>query len=379
MDIDDRINWAPGMELSAQTLKELDRNLDFRQQMAVRAAMGGKRFGLLPGAAFSAAGSFVKNTFEIARFQCSAVLPSGKLISADEPVSVAIPMLFGKEYYLTVAPGGEDTAFEKEGVPYVRPQKKFAIHSLEEMAGEDLFPVARFKVSDGIFSRDDDFIPPCLLLGSDSRFADYGAAFAEKLQVLSSHANLADGEGKRALLRYMFILKGYSWDGGVSEFIMLTREIAQAIDYYVVKPNTENPVEIPATSRYDIQKWLQWLSDYLGGAASILDTVVLEDNSIDYEALLAQAKAELYEKLNPELRADLLRQIKEELRSELSEKLSATLKAFIEEKMKPELHDTLSGELDPSLHDKLYPELYEALYNALYVPEEEEEEFFPMM
>ena len=379
MDIDARINWAPGMELSAETLKELDRNLDFRQQMAVRAAMGGDRFGLLPGAAFSASGSFVKNTFEIGRFQCSAVLPSGKILGADEPVSVAIPMLFGQEYYLTVAPGGEDTAFEKEGVPYVRPQKKYAVHSLDELDKEDLFPIARFKVSDGVFSRDDDFIPPCLLLESDSRFAAFGAAYAEKLEALSSHANLEEGEGKRALLRYMFLLKGYRWDGSVNEFVKLTREIAQAIDYYIVKPNTENPVEIPPVTQFDLQKWLQWLSEYMGGAASILDTVVLEDNSIDYEALLAQAKAELYEKLNPELRADLLRQIKEELRTELNEKLSETLKQFINEKMRPELRDSLAGELDPSLHDKLYPELYEALYNALYVPEEEEEEFFPMM
>ena len=379
MDIDARINWAPGMELSAGALKELDRNLDFRQQMAVRAALGGERFGLLPGAKFSALGAFVKNTFEIAQFQCTAVLPSGKLISADETVSIAIPMLFGQEYYLTVAPGGEESSFEKEGIPYVRLQKKYAIHSLDELDKEDLLPIARFKVADGVFSRDDEFIPPCLLLDSDSRFAEYGAAFAEKLESLSAHVNLAEGEGKRALLRYMFLLKGYRWDGSVGSFILLTREIAQAVDYYIVRPNTEKPVDIPAVSQYDIQKWLGWLSDYLEGAASILDTVVLEDNSIDYEALLAQAKAELYERLNPELRADLLRQIKEELRAELSEKLSTTLREFIEDKMKPELHDSLSGELDPALHDKLYPELYEALYNALYVPEEEEEEFFPMM
>ena len=50
MDIDARINWMPGMELTAQTFKELDRNLDFRQQVAVRAALGGQRLGLLPGA-----------------------------------------------------------------------------------------------------------------------------------------------------------------------------------------------------------------------------------------------------------------------------------------------------------------------------------------
>ncbi|MBR6002034.1 MAG: hypothetical protein IK045_04145 [Bacteroidales bacterium] len=379
MDIDARINWTPGMELSAQTFRELDRNLDYRQQVAVRAALGGMRFGLLPGAEFNVAGVFVKNTYEIENFKCLAVLPSGRLLGADESVVVPIPMLFGEEYYLTVAISDEEKVFEKENVPYVRYQKVFAIHTLEELGKDDLFPVSRFKVADGVFSIDADYIPPCLLLDTDPRIAGFGAAYIERLQAISSHANLEEGEGKRAILRYLFLLKGYQWDGGVREFVQLTQEIAQAIDYYIVSPHTDKPVEVPVPSFYDIRKWLQWFSDYLAGAVSILDTVVLEDNSIDYEALLAQAKAELYEKLNPELRADLLLQIKDELRFELTEHLSASLMNFINEKLKPGLHDSLSSELSPALHDKLYEELYEQLYNALYVPSQEEEDYCPLI
>ena len=163
------------------------------------------------------------------------------------------------------------------------------------------------------------------------------------------------------------------------EFIQLTQELAQAVDYYIVTPHTDSPVPIPTPSQYDVQKWLQWLTGYLTGAVTILDGVVLEDHSVDFEALLAQAKAELYERLNPELRAELLQQIKEELREELREKLSDSLKEFINGEMKPQLHDSLLSELDPSLHEKLYSELYEALYNALFVPEQEEEEFVPLM
>lgn len=374
-----RINWTPGMELTAQTFKELDENLDLRQRMAVRAAIGASRLGLLPGAPFHNKGIFVKNTYEIDSFQCQAILPSGSLLCADEQVMVPIPLLFGEQYYLTVAPGTEERSFEKEGVPYVTTQKVYAIHTLEDLDKEDLFPIARFRVSDGVFSVDPDYIPPCLLLDADDRFAGFGATYVEKLQALISHGSLEEGEGKRALLRYLFILKGYRWDGGVREFIQLTQEIAQAIDYYIVTPHTENPVAIPAPSQYDTQQWLQWLSEYLSGARSILDTVVLEDNSIDYEALLAQAKAELYERLNPELRADLLHQIKEELREELREQLTSNLMNFVNGEIKPGLYETLSSELDPSLHERLYKELYEALYNALYVPEEEEEEFYPLL
>ena len=190
---------------------------------------------------------------------------------------------------------------------------------------------------------------------------------------------MEDGEGKRALLRYLFQLKSYQWDGTVREFVQLTQELSQAIDYYIVTPHTDSPVPVPEYTQYDVQLWLQWLSEYLSGAISIMDTVVLEDKSIDYEALLAQAKSELYERLNPELREQLLLQIKEELRSELSEKLSAALRQFIEGELKNSLHDTLLTELDPSLHERLYAELYEQLYNALYVPLQEEDEFCPMI
>ena len=379
MDIDSRIKWEPGMELSARTFKELDRNLDFRQQVAVRAALGGDRMGLVPGEEFRSKGVFVKNTFEIEDFRCMAVLPSGRILSADEKVEVTIPMLFGEEYYLTVAPGTEDRTFEREGVPYEGTSKVYSIRALDELGREDLFPVARFKAAGGVFSVDPDFIPPCLLLDGDARFAEYGASFTEKLKAICEHPNLEEGDGKRTMLRYLFQFKGYLWNGGVREFVQLTQEMAQAVDYYIMSPNSESPVQIPAPNMYDIQKWLGWLSEYLSGAVSVLDNVVLEDNSIDYEALLAQAKAELYERLNPELREALLMQIKEELREELREQLTSKLMNYVDGDIKPGLHDTLSSELDPSLHDRLYPELYDALFKALYVPEQEEAEFYPMM
>ena len=379
MDINARINWMPGMELGAQTFRELDAQLDFRQQVALRAALGGSRLGLLPGSVFSCKGVFVKNTYEIERFQCLAVLPSGTILSADEKVTLTIPMLFGEEYYLTVTYGSQEHGFEKEGVPYVCLRKEYAIHTLEELDREDLLPVARFRQADGVLDVDPDYIPPCLLLGADPRFAEFGAVYAQKLETLATHANLEEGEGKRAFLRYLFLLKAYQWNGGVREFVQLTQEMAQAIDYYVMRPHSGKPVEVPAPSQYDIQKWLSWFSDFLSGALSVMDTVVLEDNSIDYEALLEQAKAQLYEKLNPELREALLNQIREELRAELSEKLSAQLTELVETKLKPTLHDTLFAQLDPALHDKLYAELYEQLYNALYVPAPEEENFCPMI
>ena len=379
MDVNSRINWLPGMELTAQTFLSLSENLDFRQQMALHAALGSNRMGLLPGAAFINAGCFVKNRFEMDRFKCLAVLPSGRLIDADESVSLAIPMLYGSEYYLAVGLGSSQVEFEKEGVPYVRPQYDYKICALEEVEQGDLLPVVRFHAEDGAFSIDPDFIAPCLLLSADARFQNYIQRYADRLQTLATHSNLEDGEGKRALLRYMFRLKSYALNHSLEDFLLLVQEIVQAVDYYIATPHLEQPVPVRQPSLCDVQRWLSWADEYLAGAVSILDKVVLEDNTFDYEALLAQAKKELYEQLNPELYAKLLSQIKEELREELHQSLKEALSKYIQETLKPELMRILSQELYEQLYEKLYTDLYDRLYNALYVPKEEEEEFVPMI
>ena len=84
MDINARINWMPGMELTAETFKEIFEKWDFRQRLAIRAALGCNRMGLVPGAPFNCNGTFVKNRYEVTNFQCMAILPSGKIVNAEE-------------------------------------------------------------------------------------------------------------------------------------------------------------------------------------------------------------------------------------------------------------------------------------------------------
>ena len=379
MDIDARINWMPGMELTTQTFTSLSEELDFRQQMALRAALGSYRMGLLPGAPFLNTGLFAKNKFEMERFRCLAVLPSGRLLDVDESVSVAIPMLYGDTYYLAVSLGQSHVEFEKEGIPYVRPQYEYSIATLEEVGNGDCLPVVRFRVNNGVFSIDPDFIPPCLLLSENPSFQNYTNHYIDRLQALVSHPNLEEGEGKRALLRYLFRLKGYGLQNSLQDYLLLLQEVVQAVDYYIATPHLEEPPTIPQPNLCDVQQWMGWADNYLGGAVSILDTVVLVDNTIDYEALLAQAKKELYEQLNPELYEKLLKQIKEELNEELGQRLTLTLTAYIDETLKPTLKEVLGKELYDELYDKLYRDLYDRLYNTLYVPSAEEDEFMPMI
>lgn len=117
MNINSRINWQTGMELTPQVFISLDERLDFKQQTAIRIALGGRRMGLVPNTTFDNKGTFVRNTFCIDRFQCMALLPSGRMVHTDEEVSVKIPMLYGELYYLTVGIGEELVFFENEGVP----------------------------------------------------------------------------------------------------------------------------------------------------------------------------------------------------------------------------------------------------------------------
>ena len=400
MDINARINWVPGMELTADTFSGIGEQWDFLHRLAFRAAVGSNRMGLVPGYPFSCNGVFVKNCFEVSGFRCMALLPSGRVIDADEDIQVPIPMLFGNKYYLTVGFGDDEVEFEKKGVPFLRPHYTYGIHTLDEVEAGDLFPLMRFHVAEGIFSADPSYMPPCLLLTENPHFGEYLKIYTEQMNVLATHPNMADGEGKRAFLRYVFLLKSYNLKNSLKDFILFTQEMAQAIDYYVVVPNREQSMDIPQPQQIDIQEWLQWFEDYMKGAAVILDGVVLEDNTIDYEALLAQAKKELYDKLHPELIEKLLADMKEELRAEMRQQteqlttyINETLKNNILEQLSTEMNerqtklnemltekfDELGRNLNESLYEKLYFDLFENLFKALYVPEPEEEKFVPLI
>ncbi|MEG1659116.1 MAG: hypothetical protein RR304_00875 [Bacteroides sp.] len=379
MDINSRIDWQAGMEITAQTFKELDDTIVCREQATACITHLGIP-GILPATTFCCKGQFVKNKLEIERLACMALLPSGRILHIDEAVELPIPMLYGDEYYFTAGFSDTRTEFDKNGIPYSRPNYSFAIHSQVELQDSDLLPLLRLKVNEGIFSIDDKYIPVYLLFESDIRLSDYRDQFAEKLLTLAEHPNLELGEGKRSLQHYRNLLKQYDYKNSVQAFAQLTREIAQAVDYYIIRPNTEKPIELATYSVYDIQAWLTWLNEYMSAANSILNTVVLEDHSINFEALKADIKAELYAQIRPELQEALYNSIKEELKEELNESLRKNLFEYIDSQLRVELYDKLHGELSEKLYDKLYNTLYLALYNALYVPtEEEKEEFIPII
>ena len=386
--------------MTAETFKGLDQNLSFRQKMAVRAALGGNRTGLLPNAPFNCDATFVNNALEIEQLKCLAVLPSGATINPDEKVEVKIPMLYGDEYFLTVGIGENYIEFEKNGVPYTRPQYTYKISTPDETENEDVMPLMKFYVNQGTLTIDEKYITPCLLFASNPKLEGYREEYAEMLNNLATHNNMEEGDAKRALLHYTFLIKGFNKNASTHDFIQFTQEIAQAIDYYVMTPHAEEKPEIPQPTQADCAKWLEWLKQYLQAAQNVMDKVVLEDNTIDYEALLKQAKEELHTQLHPELLEELLKKIKEEILQEIEE-FKNSINAYVKDEVKPELADnisntlndktnemkgnfdnkflTLSGNLEGLLFEEVYEQLYNDLYDALYMADDESNDFIPLI
>ncbi len=372
-DINSRIDWQPGMELSAQALKEMNANLDFKQRVA-NCIANDNRIGILPDSEFDCQGAFVKNVLEINHLKCRALLPSGKIVDADEDVTVKIPLLYGDKYYLTVSFGDGEIQFDKEEVTFVRPQYIYEIHTKEEVESGDYLPIMKFDVKEGMFTINQDFIVPCLLVKSNERFDTFTHSFIEKIEQLADHPNQEEGDGKRSLLRYLFMLKSYDKQESTRNYMQFVQEIAQAVDYFIMRPNTETAPEIPAYSRFDVEEWLRWFDEYLAGAKSVLDKVVLEDHSIDLEKLKAELKAELHDQIYPELYEQIKKEIEEKYTPEIEERTKEALTTYINDILRKELSENLQEELPPLLYDKLYQALYDALHDNLSITVEKEEE-----
>lgn len=380
MNVNSRIDWQAGMELTSRTFVELEECIARKRLVSDRIA-GGAQYGIIPGSEFSCNGVFVKKSLEITPLKVMALMPDGALLHIDEDVVVDIPLLYGHEYYLGCGLGKKLKSFDKENVPFVCPEHVCGIFTLEELGDSGLLPLMKFNVNDGLFNIDLNFIPPHLVLESDSRFRPYIDGFAESLRNLGSHHNLESGEAQRSFRHFAFILGNYSLKNRVVSLLELLTEIAHAVEYYVFSPNSENEVEVKPYDVLDVVSWFKWFGEYLHAAETVLDGVVLEDHSIDFEELKAQVKDELYQKLLPELKEALEAEMKNVVREEIRKDLYSSLTRYIDEELKTDLHERLGVELNEDLYTKLYKVLYDGLYDALYVPvvEEQKEEYVPLI
>lgn len=362
------------MEVTAETLKAMSQESAARDVALVRSALG-SRMGLLPGVDFSCEAVFVRKSLEYDVTACLALLPSGKLVDVEEKGSIEMPALDTGDYYLTVGLDGESVEFERNEVPMVRPGYCFAIRAFDELVRMDEMPLLRLHVEGAEVAIDREYIVPCLQMSSDPRFAEACGKLMERMETVAGHPNLAPGSPALSMRHNLYLLKSLRPEHRVDEFLIVTEEIAHSVRYYIPAPDSAEEVEIPAVSRYDVQRWLEWLDAFLVSAAQTLDGTVLQEDTVDYDELKEQLRKELYDTLQPELSQMLMDRI-EALRSDMQTQISEALKDFISGEFRRQIHDELNAELSAELEQKLYSSLYSTLYDALFVPPKVEEDTY---
>lgn len=366
------------MQLTAETLNTLFASFYERQLVAVRSVNIG-RIGVMPGYANRVRGVFVRDTIEVEIHDLMAVLPSGIIANIDETAVVKVPLLYGDTYYFTVGVSDALVSFESNGVPFVRNEYSFAISSFDEMVAASAFPLIRFSVKDGVFSIDDQYIMPCLATDGDSRIAGCVGEMADRLRTLAGHPNIADEALRTSLLGFAFRLDGFCTGARrVADLVLTTREVASAIDYFIVRPNNQDAEAPMEPSFFDIDRWFVWLKDYIDSATAILDGVVVEKEKIDLEAIKQELRAEIYDHIQPDLERMVNERV-DNLSDALQSRIEDVLKDYVNGKVLVELRDSLRLQLDADLRSSLYADLYQALYAVLFVPKEDEDAFVPLI
>lgn len=376
MDVNARINWVPGMELSSKTFLALDGNLHHRRVLSFRIAAGGN-YGIIPGTAFSADGIFAKGNFEIPLLECTAVLPSGEMICMSEPLVTPMPRLAPGEYFLCVSFGEGDVEYERDGIGYIRPEYVSGVYRMDELEGADVFPVMKFVVSDGTCSVIPTYVPPCFSMASLPVFAEFAGKVDELLLKVIEHVNMPAGDGKASLLRCRFELGLLKEDSVVSALISTVGKICGNIDYFVfpLLKDGKKP-SAPKVSNLDVAEGFRDVISYLKAALAVLDATPLVDDSIDYDRMKAEITADLYARVMPELTESLSAKLRETLNGDIREKLSAALKDYLDGTFRREVEASLKTTLSEELRSSLYDSLYKALYDALFVPEQVETQVF---
>lgn len=394
MDYNARIRWQEGMMLTKELFSQIEADLSARQQIAIHTAIGAGRCGILPDTPLHTEGLFVRRVYEMTGLQCTAVLPSGRILSVDADLKLPINIESDEDadYYVALGYGSEKHEYERDGVPYVTPQVKLSLLTLEEIEQEDVLPLKHFYIREGALNVDSDYIPPTLVLATDQRYNTHIRAIAEKITAIATHQNMDKGDCKRTLLHYAFMLRSYDQQHSTSDLIELLQEVAQVIDFYLVEELGATIGELPEQVRekkednrrtpkvIDIVPFLRWMEEYLNSQMLIMEKVIIEKPEIDVEAIKRDIREALYQDLYEALRQKLQDDLRQQLTAELPEPIIEQVKAFLEANIHPllrtELHDDLRGPLYNDLYDSLMAALNEMLSNFEF---KQVDSFIPMI
>lgn len=371
-----KIQWQPGLPITASLMQHQEDRLSNVQQLMVRTALGAGRFGVLPGCECHTDAAFVKRTYEMTGLRLTAMLPSGRMIDVDSDMQLDIPHISDEEVFVTIGiDGNEEYTFEQDGIPFTMPRYKLELHTMEQMQQLDVLPLKRFTIDDGMLNVDASYIMPTLAVEGDARYQDFITSYIDSLNVLIKHEHMADDEGwscKRNLLHLLFRLKGIKGESMTSDLTDLLQEIVHTLDFFIVEEMGAGIDEMPEKvtrlhsdvrremTPYNVADYLRWLDDYLKALPQVMDLVKLVDRTIDIEALKAEIKRDVTEQLMTAM-DERIQLMREQLTDELTTKIMDLVTQYINGTVKPEL----CSELKELLRDPLYQDLYDALLAAL--------------
>lgn len=379
IDINAKVKWSKGTEITTELLNGIEESTEERQRL-LRRVMYGTKYGILPGTKCDVRGFFVKKHFEFEIRELKALLPSGKLLDIEEKGKVAIPKLGEGDYFVTVGFGEKMVEFTSKGVIYSRPEYVYKIYGKDDAGEHDVLPLFKMRVEDGTVSMDEEYLIPCMQTDSYDCFRDIVGEMAERTRLIAEHKSMGEGDGRRTMLEFMFRLKETDKCCQLTDLLALMRELARAVNYYIIEKYAEEKDIIPECRQNDVREWIKWLNGYLEKALAVLDGVTLDDDKIDYETLKAQLKEEILGQLREEIDEKIssnVGKMGEELRTEISE----SIRKYVDEEFREALTAEISETLQNALREELFDSLFDDLYNALYVPEQEDEEekFMPLI
>jgi len=370
MEINARINWKPGMELTSALLNKL---YGFSENSRVALCNSFfSRAGIIPDTELDIYASFVNRQLELDVRSLHAALPEGELLDFDGKASVPVKDLSDGSWY-ACAGLGDEVEFESEGIPCVRDSVTFSIMSLEEAGSSKVIPLVKLLVGDGSVEIDRDYIAPVFKLSSDSRLKQWKDRIASALSELLKHPKLVN-EDLRSLLTLTYSRFVRVTRNGYTEVLLsLCNDVVSLLDAYLLHAPEED-YEWPENFFLDISLVLKFTEDAISKGVTALDELEIVDDSIDFDALKAQIVSEVTDRV----RSDLMSEIDSRLTSletSLSERLLYNIRELVPEEV-DKLRDGLRDEISQNLRESLYPALYDALYNALFVPKEEKKDMF---
>jgi hypothetical protein len=231
MNIYHKIDWKPGMEITASTFIEAEKYHLFQHKINRKLATL-KSYGLLPNTRFECLYTVNGDTLQVEDLQCEAITRNGSLLQIKNEFSIAIPEIEVDTLYLVAQIEGFSPV-EIDNVPYMELNYYYTFKMWEELSNGNVFPLLKLTRYDGGW-REMNYIPPAIALNSHKELKNKHQKAIKLIDEIM--AVLKEKNVPASLLYYFSLfsieLKFYTTDESPFEFLLLLKKILRTIELY---------------------------------------------------------------------------------------------------------------------------------------------------